>query len=68
MHLLEVFMNTQLLKATDVARLLNISKALVYRLIVDGQLVAVRFGKTVQVRIEDLNDFISKSMTVKVDS
>jgi len=61
-------MNTQLLKATDVARLLNISKALVYRLIVDGQLVAVRFGKTVRVRIEDLNDFISKSMTVKVDS
>ena len=60
-------MNTQLLKATDVARLLNISKALVYRLIVDGQLVAVRFGKTVRVRIEDLNDFISKSMTVKVD-
>lgn len=61
-------MNTQLLKATDVARLLNISKALVYRLIADGQLVAVRFGKTVRVRIEDLNAFISKSMTVKVDS
>jgi excisionase family DNA binding protein len=56
-------MNTQLLKATDVARLLNISKALVYRLIADGQIIAVRFGKTVRVRLEDLEDFITKHIT-----
>ena len=56
-------MNTQLLKATDVARLLNISKALVYRLIADGQIIAVRFGKTVRVRLEDLEEFITKHIT-----
>jgi len=58
-------MNTQLLRAADVARLLNISRALVYKLIADRQIVAVRFGKTVRVRLEDLEEFISKHILNK---
>jgi excisionase family DNA binding protein len=58
-------MNTNpLLTASDVARHLRISKALAYRLIVDGKLPGIRFGRTVRVREQDLNLFIKQNITI----
>jgi excisionase family DNA binding protein len=51
-------MNTQLLKGPEVAKMLNVSRAAVYRLITQGQLPAVRFNKTLRVKPEDLDAFI----------
>jgi predicted DNA-binding transcriptional regulator AlpA len=39
-------MNTQLLKGPEVVKMLNVSKAAVYRLITQGQLPAFRFNNT----------------------
>lgn len=46
-----------LLKVKDVAAILGISKASAYRLM-RTQIPAVRFGRTVRVRQEDLERFI----------
>jgi excisionase family DNA binding protein len=49
----------KLLKASEVARILRVSKAQVYRLMRAGELRCVRFGQqTVRVRQEDLELFI----------
>ena len=52
-------MQTNFLKVPEIARLLQISNALAYRLIAQGQIPSVRFGKTVRVKEEDLQKFIS---------
>jgi excisionase family DNA binding protein len=54
-----------LLTAKDVAQILRISKALAYRLVTDGQLPAVRFGRTVRIRQEDLQAFVVNNLTCK---
>lgn len=51
-------MITELLRGREVARILNISKALAYRLMAHGQLPTVRLGRAVRVRPEDLEKFI----------
>jgi excisionase family DNA binding protein len=56
-------MLNKLLKGTDVAQILGISKALAYRLMAQGQISSVRFGRTVRVRLEDLEIFIQRNMT-----
>lgn len=48
----------QLLKGKDVARLLNVSVALAFRLLKTGEITAIRFGRSVRVRAEDLETFI----------
>lgn len=53
----------QLLRAQDVAKVLNISLALAYRLIQQGELQSVRIGGSVRVRSEDLQEFIERSLT-----
>ncbi len=50
-------------KASEIAAILQISRALAYQLIATGQLSAVRFGRTVRVRQEDLDRFIQTSST-----
>jgi len=50
-----------LLTAKDVAKILKVSKALAYRLFSDDQLPAVRFGRTVRVKPEDLEEFIQRN-------
>jgi len=47
-----------LLRIVDVARELQISRSSVYRLIVSGELPAVRIGKNVRVRRETLARWI----------
>jgi len=57
-----------LLTAKDVAQILRISKALAYRLVTDGQLPAVKFGRTVRVRQEDLQAFVTRNLICKDES
>ncbi len=58
-------METKLLRGREVAEILGISKALAYRLISQGSLPAVKFGRTVRVRPEDLDKFIIDNLTHK---
>ena len=53
---------TKLLKAPEVAVILNCSKAFVYKLIKQKELPSVQIGYTVRVRSEDLNIFIDNNM------
>ncbi len=51
-------MEPKFFTAREIAVLLKISKALAYRLIAQGEIPCVRFGRTVRVREEDLGSFI----------
>ncbi len=57
-------MKTRLLKGIEVAEILNISKAYAYRLMSNGQIPTIRFGRSVRVRPEDLNAFIENNASV----
>ena len=48
----------RLLKATEVARILNISRSLVYRLIHTGKIPHIRINQAVRIHNDDLNRFI----------
>ncbi len=50
-----------LLKAADVARILNISTQLVYRLLQRGEIAVVRINTAVRVRPTDLQAYIDRS-------
>jgi excisionase family DNA binding protein len=52
-----------LLKATDVAVILNCSKALVYKLIKQKKLPSVQIGYSIRVKLEDLKQFIRENTT-----
>lgn len=47
-----------LLKARDVAEVLNISRALAYQLMRTGELPSVKMGNSVRVIPEDLQEYI----------
>lgn len=51
-----------LLRPIEVAAILNISKALAYRLLQTGQIPSVRFNRTVRVRPDDLVAYIQNSL------
>jgi len=52
---------TKLLKAPEVAVILNCSKAFVYKLIKQRQLPSVQIGYSIRVKPEDLNRFIREN-------
>jgi excisionase family DNA binding protein len=54
-------LDTRLLTAPDVARILNISKGAAYKLIQLKQIPSVRINRNVRVRPEDLDEFISQN-------
>jgi len=56
-------MNTNFYTGPMIANLLKISKALAYRLIAQGEIPSVRFGRVVRVREEDLERFIAKNQS-----
>jgi excisionase family DNA binding protein len=56
-------MINKLLRGEEVGQVLSLSKAFVYRLIADGRIPAVRMGRSVRVRPEDLDRFIRESVT-----
>lgn len=57
-------MNATFLTGKEIAEILKISNALAYRLIATGEIVSIRFGRTVRVREEDLNAFIKTKLAV----
>lgn len=57
---LEIFRDLKLLKAVDIARILNISKALAYRLIQQGEIPSVRINHAVRVKPSDLEEYVNR--------
>jgi len=55
-------MGENLLDPGDVAEILKVSKALAYRMLKEGKIPTVRFGKTVRVRREDLDKYIFENI------
>ena len=55
---------SRLLRPEDVARTLNISKSLAYRLLEQGQIPTVRFNRTVRVRQADLEDYVERCLSI----
>ena len=53
---------TRLLTAPDVARILNISKGAAYKLIQLNQIPSIRINRSVRVKPEDLDEFISQNL------
>ena len=53
---------TSFLKAEQVAEILNISRSLAYRLMQEGEIPAISFGKTKRVRQDDLDDYINNKL------
>jgi excisionase family DNA binding protein len=56
-------MINKLLKGNEVAEILNVSKAFAYRLMSEGRIPTVKLGRSVRVRPEDLQEFISESIS-----
>lgn len=55
--------STNLLKAKDVAAILNISRAMAYRLMQVGEIRTVCIGTSRRVRPEDLQQYIQDNLT-----
>ena len=53
----------KLLKAEDVAEILNVSRSFVYALIQNGQIPGVRLNRSVRVRPEDLELFLTRNLS-----
>ena len=53
---------SRLLTAPDVARILNISKGAAYKLIQLNQIPSIRIIRSVRVKPEDHNEFISQNL------
>lgn len=53
----------RLLKATEVAKILNISRALAYQMMRLGEIRTVSIRTSVRVRPEDLQAFIQSNLT-----
>ena len=54
-------MNSTFLTAREIAEILRVSKPWVYRLIANGAIPSIRFGRVTRVRREDLDAFIQNS-------
>jgi excisionase family DNA binding protein len=52
----------KLLRAAEVAQILNVSRAFAYRLMQQGKIRTVAIAKTRRVRPSDLQDFIEMSL------
>jgi excisionase family DNA binding protein len=53
----------RLLKAPEVARLLNISRAMAYRLMQRNEIRTVQIGAARRVRWKDLQEYIQKNLS-----
>ncbi len=56
----ESIQTQRLLKAADIAKILNISRALAYRLLQSGEIPVVRINHAIRVKPSDLERFISQ--------
>lgn len=63
---LEAYPPFQLLKATQVAQILNVSRAFAYQLMKKGELPTVKMQGAVRVKLEDLRRYIEAKRTAMV--
>jgi excisionase family DNA binding protein len=63
----EMTMDEKLYTPAEVAERLKVSKALVYQMLKNGTIAAVRFGKIVRVRPQDLQRFIRANAEAERD-
>ena len=66
-EVMNFYIPEKLLKASDVARILNISRALSYRLMQQGEIRVVRINRAVRVRPADLEHFILNCLSSDLD-
>lgn len=64
MYEVNLYTGDTFLKVREVQDRLNVSRALVYRLIETGNLRAVRINHAIRVRQSDLYDYIQEHLTV----
>ena len=55
---IEEYGKQELLKAADAANILNIGKSKMYQMMQRGEIPTVRLGRSVRVRVVDLEEFI----------
>ena len=53
----------RLLTVSEVADLLRVSRMTVYRLIKDGEMSALRVGRSYRLREDDVDDYLSRRYT-----
>jgi len=58
---------SKLLKASEIAAILNISRAFAYKLIKNGDIPAVQIGASLRVRPSDLEAYIESHLGVSND-
>ena len=56
-------LTNSILTIKEVSEVLRISPALAYRLVSEGHLTGIRFGRTVRVKSSDLDSFIAGNLT-----
>jgi excisionase family DNA binding protein len=56
-----------LLKASEIAALLNISRSFAYQLLQSGAIPVVRLGKACRVRPKDLQAYVEQNLHRQVD-
>jgi excisionase family DNA binding protein len=66
MYEIDLSTNETFLKVREVQDLLNISRALVYRLVETGDLKALRINQAIRIRQSDLEEYIQEHLTSKV--
>jgi excisionase family DNA binding protein len=57
------FTEARLLTVSEVANLLRVSRMTVYRLIKEGQMSALRIGRSYRLREYDVDDYLSRRYT-----
>ncbi len=60
-EMVDLTKDEQLLKAKDVAKILNISEAQVFKLIKRKEIAAIRIGHSVRVLFADVQQFANRS-------
>jgi excisionase family DNA binding protein len=63
----QTYLQEKLLKAPQVAEILNISRAMAYRLIQIGEIRSVQIGAARRVRQEDLDLYIEVNLTPGIE-
>jgi excisionase family DNA binding protein len=58
------FTEARLLTVNEVADLLRVSRMTVYRLIKEGQIAALRVGRSYRLREDDVDDYLTERYTV----
>jgi excisionase family DNA binding protein len=58
------FIEARLLTVNEVADLLRVSRMTVYRLIKEGDIGALRVGRSYRLREDDVDDYLSQRYTV----